>query len=326
VTAYYVTAVPGIPEVEAGTDLAAVVAERADLRDGDIVVLTSKVVSKAEGRVRTLAPGETRDDAVGPETDRVVARRGPTSIVRTRHGLVMAAAGVDASNTPPGTVVLLPQDPDASARRLRSALQRHAGATLAVVVSDTSGRAWRNGQTDIAIGAAGLVVLDDHAGRTDSYGNPLVVTAPAVADQVAGAAELGSGKLSGCPVVVLHGLGRFVLPPDDDGRGAAALVRDEAGDLFGYGTRDAVVNAVASSGDDRGFGAPALTDELVLALEAALGDAATVRVDGGAVLVEPTSGDPRAAGRVEGGAAAVARAHGWTAGSPEVLRFRPRTP
>jgi coenzyme F420-0:L-glutamate ligase/coenzyme F420-1:gamma-L-glutamate ligase len=127
-------------------------------------------------------------------------------------------------------------------------------------------------------------------------------------------------------VVVLRGLGRFVLPPDDDGRGAAALVRDEAGDLFGYGTRDAVVNAVASSGDDRGFGAPALTDELVLALEAALGDAATVRVDGGAVLVEPTSGDPRAAGRVEGGAAAVARAHGWTAGSPEVLRFRPRTP
>ena len=332
-TGYTVTAVPGLPEVEEGTDLAALVAQRADLRDGDIVVVTSKVVSKAEGRVRPLRPDGSRDDAVGPETDRVVARRGPTAIVRTRHGLVMAAAGVDASNTRPGTVVLLPEDPDASARRLRSALQRYAGVAPAVVVTDTSGRAWRNGQTDIAVGAAGLVVVDDHAGRTDPYGNPLVVTAPAVADQVAGAAELASGKLTGCPVVVLRGLDRFVLPGGEDGPGAVALVRPEDTDLFGYGTHEAVVMAVARAGDRRGFGGPVTAADLVSALEAALGPAAAVRVSGDVVTVEATSADPRVAGRAEGGAIAVARAHGWdldaepgTVGSAVVLRFRVATP
>ena len=333
---YTVTSVDGLPEIEEGTDLAALVARHADLRDGDVVVVTSKVVSKAEGQVRPLPTGGSRDDVVGPETDRVVARRGPTTIVRTRHGLVMAAAGVDASNTRPGTVVLLPADPDASARRLRAALQEYAGATLAVVVSDTSGRAWREGQTDIAVGAAGLVVLDDHGGRTDPYGNPLVVTAPAVADQVAGAAELGSGKLTGRPVVVLRGLDRFVLPADEDGPGAAALVRPEGTDLFGYGTHEAVVQAVAAGSDRRGFGAPTDPDELVAALGTALGRAARVLVDqaaGDAVTVEATSADPRAAGRAEGGAIAVARAHGWdldaghgTDGRAGVLRFRRGTP
>lgn len=331
-TTYTVTAVPGLPEVGAGADLAALVAQHAELRDGDVVVVTSKVVAKAEGRVRTLSPGETRDDLVDGETDRVVARRGPTSIVRTRQGFVMAAAGIDASNTAPGTVVLLPVDPDGSARRLRSALRGYAGVTVAVVVTDTSGRAWRNGQTDIAIGAAGLVVLDDHAGRTDPYGNPLRVTAPAVADQVAGAAELASGKLSGCPVVVVRGLEAFVLPAGVDGSGAAALVRDESGDLFGYGTREAVVRAVASPGQARGFGAPATAAELVAALEAALGDAVTVALRGDTALVEPRTDDARALGRAEAAATAVAAAHGWRTVEPVdapgsvVLRFRSRTP
>jgi coenzyme F420-0:L-glutamate ligase/coenzyme F420-1:gamma-L-glutamate ligase len=185
VTTFTTFAVPGIGEVTAGTDLAALVVDRARLEDGDVVVVTSKVVSKAEGRVVTGGKAET----LAVETDRVVARRGETSIVRTHHGLVMAAAGIDASNTTPGTLVLLPQDPDLSARVLRARLLELTGCVVAVVVSDTSGRAWRVGQTDIAIGAAGLRVLDDHAGRTDSYGNLLQVTAPALADEIAGAGD-----------------------------------------------------------------------------------------------------------------------------------------
>ena len=174
----------------------------------------------------------------------------------------MAAAGVDASNVPAGQVVLLPVDPDASARALRAALLARAGANVAVVVTDTSGRAWREGQTDIAVGAAGLVVLDDHRGRVDPHGHALAVTAPAVADEVAGAAELAQGKLAGRPFAVLRGLQRFVLPAGDDGPGASALVRPEAGDLFGYGAREAVVQAVL--GDPAslaGFGAAATADE-----------------------------------------------------------------
>ncbi|MFC0224339.1 coenzyme F420-0:L-glutamate ligase, partial [Nocardioides zeicaulis] len=168
----------GLPEVGPGADLAALVldatARGADLADGDVVCLTSKVVSKAEGRVR--AGG--RDAAIEEETVRVVARRGATRIVRNRLGLTMAAAGVDASNVEAGHVVLLPLDPDASARGVRAALLERAGVNVAVVVTDTSGRAWREGQTDLAIGAAGLVVAEDHAGRTDAHGNPLVVTLP----------------------------------------------------------------------------------------------------------------------------------------------------
>jgi coenzyme F420-0:L-glutamate ligase/coenzyme F420-1:gamma-L-glutamate ligase len=329
VTAYAVEPVTGIGEVTVGTDLAAVVAERTRLRDGDVVVVTSKVVSKAEGRVLAA----DRQESLAAETDRVVARRGATSIVRTHHGLVMAAAGIDASNTAPGTVVLLPVDPDGSARRLRARLRELTGANVGVVVSDTSGRAWRIGQTDIAVGAAGLEVLVDHAGRTDPYGNPLVVTAPAVADELAGAGDLAKGKLAMAPVAVVRGLADLVLPVAEDGAGAAALVRPEAGDMFGLGAREAVLQAVLA-GDRRGFGAAAGADELVAVLAATLGQdgRAAPGSDDDApdwVHLELTGDDERAAGRAEARATAVAHAHGWepvTLGSGVVTGFRPALP
>ena len=197
----------GAPEIGAGDDLAAVflgLVGADGLADGDVVVVTSKVVAKAEGQVREGG----RDQAIADETVRVVARRGPTTIVRTRHGLTLAAAGVDASNVAQGHVVLLPSDPDASARALRRRLHELTGRVVGVVVTDTAGRAWREGQTDIAIGAAGLRVLESFAGRTDSHGNPLAVTAPAVADEIAGAAELAQGKLAGRPFAVVRGRSR----------------------------------------------------------------------------------------------------------------------
>ncbi|HEY0642455.1 MAG TPA: coenzyme F420-0:L-glutamate ligase [Nocardioides sp.] len=258
----------GVPEVAAGDDLAAIVLAAlgggADLADGDVVSVTSKVVSKAEGRARD---GD-REAAVDEESVRLVARRGATRIVRHRLGLTMAAAGVDASNVAAGTIVLLPLDPDASARALRRELRERAGVNVGVIVTDTAGRAWREGQTDLAIGAAGLVVAEDFAGRTDPYGNPLQVTLPAVADELAGAAELVQGKLSGRPVAVLRGRGDLVLPPGQDGPGAASLVRPDGGDLFGWGAREAVVRALAGDPADLApFGSPAPTDDLEAALD-----------------------------------------------------------
>jgi coenzyme F420-0:L-glutamate ligase/coenzyme F420-1:gamma-L-glutamate ligase len=315
-----VLAPDGLPEVGAGTDLAAMVASAVDLRDGDVVVVTSKVVSKAEGRV---VQGD-REAAMAGETARVVARRGPTLIVRTRHGLVLAAAGIDASHVAPGTVLLLPVDPDASARSLRAGLLRLTGATVGVVVTDTAGRPWRDGQTDIAIGAAGIVVAQDHAGSVDSHGNTLAVTRPAVADEVAGAAELAQGKLAGRPVAVLRGRADLVLPVDDDGPGAAALVRPEQEDLFAWGAREAVVRALAGNPADRSaFGAPVPAPELVEALGHALGRTATV-IEGDAVTVLVDSA------REDTAARAVAFAHGWTAAatarSPGPLRLHPGAP
>ena len=242
------------------------------------------MVSKAEGRVR---PGE-REAAIDEETVRVVARRGPTRIVRTRLGLTMAAAGVDASNVAAGSVVLLPLDPDASARALRAAVHERSGTTVGVIVTDTAGRAWREGQTDIAIGAAGLVVAEDFAGRTDPYGNPLAVTMPAVADELASTAELAQGKLRGRPLAIIRGRDDLVLPIGQDGPGAASLVRPEGGDLFGFGAREAVVRALAGDAADRSpFGAPATEAEL---------EAALARL--------PDPADPTAV-------AAVCFAHGW---------------
>lgn len=256
-TALEVIPVDGIGEVTDGTDLGALIAS-LPLQDGDIVLVTSKIVSKAEGRV---IAGADREAAIVAETVRVVARRGPTSIVENHLGLVMAAAGIDNSNIEPGLLVLLPRDPDASARAIRAA----ARVNIAVVVTDTAGRPWRNGQTDIAIGTAGLDVLDSLAGVEDSYGNPLAVTEPAIADELAAAADLVKGKLSARPIAIVRGLAGRVLAPDQDGPGARALLRPRSMDMFALGTREAVLAAVAGQ-DAASFGAPASPAELDAAL------------------------------------------------------------
>ncbi|GAA5000401.1 hypothetical protein GCM10025734_35370 [Kitasatospora paranensis] len=208
--------VTGMPEVEPGTDLGELIAKHGEFQDGDILLVTSKIVSKAEGRLLHAAD---REAAIDAETVRVVARRGPARIVENRNGLVMAAAGVDASNTAPGTVLLLPEDPDASARAIRARLTELTGHRLAVVLTDTFGRPWRTGLTDVAIGAAGLPVLDDHRGRTDAHGNELRLTVTATADELAAAADLVKGKASGTPVAVVRGLPHLVTAEDGEGCG-----------------------------------------------------------------------------------------------------------
>ncbi|HEY7146701.1 MAG TPA: coenzyme F420-0:L-glutamate ligase [Streptosporangiaceae bacterium] len=232
-TSLSVFPVGGLPEIGPGADLAAMISERAaGLRDGDIVVITSKIVSKAEGRV---ARG-SREDAIEAETVRVVARRGPTTIAETRQGLVLAAAGVDSSNTEPGTVVLLPADPDGSARRIRKGLAGQLGVNVGVIITDTLGRPWRVGQTDTAIGAAGVAPVRDHRGTPDTFGTPLEVTVAAVADEIAAAADLVKGKTEQLPVAIVRGLGELVTGPD--GPGAAALIRPAAEDMFRLGAAD----------------------------------------------------------------------------------------
>lgn len=324
-----VLAPAGVGEIAEGDDLTALlldaVAAHDGLRDGDVVSVTSKVVSKAEGRRR---PG-TREEALPGETVRVVARRGPTTIVRNRLGLTMAAGGIDSSNVEPGHVLLLPEDPDASARAIRSAVLDRAGANVGVLLTDTAGRAWRDGQTDIAIGAAGLRVLEDFSGVTDGHGNPLLVTAPAVADELAGAAELASGKLGGRPFVVLRGRPDLVLPAGDDGPGAAALVRPEGGDLFGLGAREAVVAALAGR-DAPLFGSPAPAADLVLAVAEVLAGTVDVLADAdddvSAYLSSPFDEE---LSRLE----ILAFAFGWTLEVDPVdgaagvsIRFRPACP
>ncbi|WP_370037960.1 coenzyme F420-0:L-glutamate ligase [Nocardioides sp.] len=333
-----VLAPDGVGEVTEGSDLAALFLEALEtstagpLQDGDVVLVTSKVVSKAEGRSRR---GD-RDTALAEELAapgaRVVARRGPTTIARTRHGLTMAAAGIDASNVERGTVLLLPLDPDASARALRLRLHELTGARVGVVVTDTAGRAWREGQTDIAIGAAGLLVAEDFAGRVDGHGNELAVTAPAVADELAGAAELAQGKLGGRPFAVVRGRADLVLPLDEHGPGARALVRPAGGDLFGYGAREAVVRALTGHPTDRApFGAPAAAAEVRSAVEAVTGRACREMgpEPGGALVVHVAPGDVRLL-------EVLAFAHGWlveaddtggVAGDADVgARLRPLTP
>ena len=256
----------GMPEVRAGDDLVGMVGDALAgdaavhaghaLLDGDVVVVTSKVVSKAEGR--TVA-ADDREQAITDETVRVVATRrhakGVTRIVENRLGLVMAAAGVDASNTPGGVVLLLPEDPDRSARALRTGLARRFGVRLAVLVTDTAGRAWREGLTDITIGAAGLRVLDDLRGTQDTFGRTLEATVAAVADEIASAAELVKGKVSGRPVAVVRGVGHLVT--DDDGTGARALLRAPDQDMFRLGTAEAFEagrRSVRDSAPDRAPG------------------------------------------------------------------------
>jgi coenzyme F420-0:L-glutamate ligase / coenzyme F420-1:gamma-L-glutamate ligase len=232
-TAVTVTPVTGLPEVTEASDLAGLIESSGTrLRDGDILVVTSKVISKAEGRLVRA----DRQAAIEAETVRVVARRGETTVAETRHGLVLAAAGVDNSNTPPGTVALLPLDPDASARRLRKDLSGRLGVTIGVIITDTLGRPWRVGQTDVAIGAAGLLPVRDYRGQADSYGNALEVTLAAIADEIAAAADLVKGKTGGVPAAVISGLAGLVTGAD--GPGAAALIRPSAEDMFRFGSAD----------------------------------------------------------------------------------------
>ena len=234
----HISGVSGIPEIAPGDDVARLIADAAlaeggpGLQAGDILVVTSKIVSKAEGRVVSAA----REDAIAAETVRVVARRGQTTIAQTRHGFVLAAAGVDESNTAPGTVVLLPEDPDESARRLRKALRARLGVAVGVIVTDTMGRPWRAGQTDTAIGAAGVLPLRDHRGEPDTFGNTLEVTVAAVADEIAAAADLVKGKALQIPVAIVRGLAALVT--DSDGPGARALVRPASEDMFRLGAAD----------------------------------------------------------------------------------------
>lgn len=234
-SALRVEPVTGLPEIAAGADLATLITARTVLEDGDVVVVASKVVSKAEGAVVPSRPGETRREArarvVADQAVRIVADAPWVTIVETRHGFVCANAGVDASNVAGDDLVVLPDDPDASAQRLREGLRRLAGVDVGVVVTDTFGRPWRLGQTDVALGVAGMPALRSEIGGTDRHGQPLEVTEAAIADEVAAAADLVRGKADGLPVVVVRGL-RYV---PDEGAAAADLLRPPELDLFPRG-------------------------------------------------------------------------------------------
>ncbi|KOY50312.1 MULTISPECIES: coenzyme F420-0:L-glutamate ligase [unclassified Streptomyces] len=257
VPSYEVRAVAGIPEVRPGDDLARLIAAAgAGLRDGDVLLVTSKIVSKAEGRI---VRADSREEAIDAETVRVVARRGPLRIVENRQGLVMAAAGVDASNTEPGTVLLLPEDPDASAAAIRAGLRELLSVDVGVIVTDTFGRPWRTGLTDVAIGSAGVRVLDDLRGGTDAHGNPLSATIVATADELAAAGDLVKGKAAGLPVAVVRGLGHLL----GGGSTAADLVRSPADDMFRLGTSEAVREAVTQRRTVRAFTADPVDPDAV---------------------------------------------------------------
>ena len=234
--------VHGLPEIQAGDDLGALIAARAELADGDVVVVAQKAVSKAEGRIvriDELEPsakavelaGDERDprevEAVLREAKRIVRERGPLVIAETQHGFICASAGVDHSNAPePGTLVLLPLDPDASARELRQRLRELTGRTVGVVVTDSFGRPFRQGTTDVALGVAGIPALLDLRGTTDRVGYVLRSSRVAIADEIAAAADLARGKAEGVPVVIVRGLAL-----DGDGTGQEIVIEPEL-DLF----------------------------------------------------------------------------------------------
>ncbi len=332
--------VPGIGEVAAGDDVAALVvaalaSSEQSLTDGDVLVVSSKVISKAEGRTVEAAG---RDDQITRESKRLVAARrtpgGLARIVEAAAGPVMAAAGVDNSNVAPGTVLLLPVDPDASARSLRAALIAQTGARVGVIVSDTAGRAWRDGQTDFALGCAGLSPTEDLRGKDDTYGQRMEVTIRAVADELAGAADLVKGKLSGVPAALVRGFGSFVLAKDDDGPGAAVMLRPAATDWFRYGQVEAVRWALGL--DPAAVEAPTVPagpvmDRLLRAVEVALasptplaGVPAPVCVvnveEEGLFIVPELPADPIALGALAQRLAAAA----WSEDLPVEISLEPR--
>ena len=240
--------IEGIPEIGPGDDLVALIAgaveamaatdPQAALEDGDILVVTSKIVSKAEGMQVPIA---ARELAIEEDTVRIVAERthpgGVTKIVETRQGLVMAAAGLDTSNVPDGIALRLPRDPDASARALCAGLREKTGKRLGLIITDTLGRPWRVGQTDAAIGAAGVQLIDDLRGGADANGRPLNVTVTVLADELAAAADLVKGKASRIPVAVARGLSRLVTGLDAPGARTLARLGDD--DMFRFGTSEA---------------------------------------------------------------------------------------
>ena len=317
--------VPGLPEFTPGDDLAGAIAGAAPwLADDDVLVVTSKVVAKVEGNLVHVEPGTDRETArqraITAETVRVVARRGPLRIVETRHGWVVAAAGIDASNVATDTLVLLPADADASAHRLRARLAELLGVSVAVVVSDTFGRPWRDGVSDVAIGAAGLPALVDHRGSVDSHGNRLETTQVAVVDELAAAADLVKGKLAGVPVAVVRGLHLAAPAPDP---GTRPLVRLGPGDLFATGTRDLVGSRSPAPLLARRPGADAAVAEAFRVAVTALPEFAVVfrygleddGADGDVVdvhLAEPvTPGAALSLGAVVGAALVQLQAEGW---------------
>ena len=245
-TSLAVLPVEGLPEFGEGMAIGQEIASRAELSDGDVVVVSQKVVSKAEGRVvhlhsaipgaeaRRLAAILGKDPALVElillESRRVVRAERSVLIVETRHGFVCANAGIDSSNLPEGSVALLPEDPDASARRIRGEIAAASSRRVGVVISDSFGRAWRLGQAEVAIGCAGIVPLDDWRGRADAGGRALEATRIAIADEAAAAADLVRDKTSGIPAAIVRGLDRFVI--EEDGPGAAALRRPAGEDLF----------------------------------------------------------------------------------------------
>lgn len=224
----------GIPEISPGDNLAAIILAAVQAGPGlkayDILVITSKVISKAEGQ---MVPSATREAIINQETVRLIAQRGTTKIVETKHGLIMAAAGVDASNAPKGMILKLPVDSDLSARNLRSEFQKIA-QPIGVIITDTMGRAWRLGLTDNAIGVAGVVTLLDYRGQKDAAGRTLEQSITAVADEIASTAELVKGKLDQIPVVLVRGLDQYVTTAD--GPGARSVIRPPDEDMFGLGS------------------------------------------------------------------------------------------
>lgn len=253
---FRVWAPDGVGEVRAGDDLVDLAVRfLPDLADGDIVCVTSKIVSKAEGQVVSAVD---REEAITSETVRLVAQRTredgpPLRIVENHLGLVMAAAGVDASNVASGKILLLPRDPDASARALRAGLRERCGVNVAVLISDTTGRPWRAGLVDIAIGSAGILPLEDFRGHRDSAGRELAVSVTAIADELVCAAELAKGKTGGRPLAVVRGRSELVLQINDDGPGSRSQVRVGESDLFSMGTAEAVAlgRRLGLEGDER---------------------------------------------------------------------------
>jgi coenzyme F420-0:L-glutamate ligase/coenzyme F420-1:gamma-L-glutamate ligase len=307
--------VEGLPEVAEGDDIAVLLIRAgAGLQDGDVIVVTSKIVSKAQGR---LVPG-TRTDHLAAESARVVANRGDTTIVETTHGFVMAAAGIDASNVPAGMVALLPTDPDRAASDIHIALRAEVGVDVAVIISDTMGRPWRDGVIDTAIGAAGLDVLWDLRGQRDVAGHLLEATVIAIGDELASAADLVKGKLASSPVAIIRG---FPFTRNESDLGARPLIRPAADDMFRLGTREAmhqvVVDSATVSGSRDGEDQRRIDQEsvsravgLVRSAEVSL----AVSDEGSAVSA---TGDALAVGFVFGRLAAALAAEGLRCTAPE---------